>query len=197
MRLAAVFLLCTGFFAAPTVRDDRPIGESAARVDGSAGSFPKTADDAPLIVNAPHLQLTLTHSGHVVTPGMNVRLIADIQIAQDVHVYAPGVKDYRPLQLTIDPMPGIEPGAPSYPKSKLLFLKSINQEVPVFEGKLRVSQDVNIVSSQEFTSAPAASAKIITVTGELKYQACTLKVCFLPASAPLKWELHVAPSGHN
>jgi Disulphide bond corrector protein DsbC len=197
MKLGSVILLCLGFFGAPGVQDKPLVAKSVSGTDVTASSLPKHSDDVPVIVNAPHLQLALTHSGTVVTPGMNVRLIADILVAQDVHVYAPGVKDYRPLQLTIDPMPGIEPGAPSYPKSKLLFLKSINQQVPVFEGKFRVVQDVNILASPEFVSSLQPKGKAMTVTGELKYQACTLKVCFLPASVPLKWELQVTPSGHN
>jgi len=197
MKLGTVVLLCAGFFAAPGVRDTGFSVESATGIAVARGSLSTRMDDAPVIVNAPHLQIALTHSGRVATPGTDVHLITDIQVAPDVHVYAPGVKDYRPLQLTINPMPGIEPGAPSYPKSKLLFLKSINQDVPVFEGKFRVVQDVNIASSPEFISSLQPNGKMITVTGELKYQACTLKVCFLPATVQLQWELQVAPSGHN
>ena len=65
------------------------------------------------------------------------------------------------------------------------------------EGKFRVVQDLNILSSREFTASLQPNGKTITVTGELNYQACTLKVCFLPASVALKWELQVAPSGHK
>ena len=197
MKLATVILLCAGFFAAPSVRDATPFAESATGIDVPRVSLPTPTDNVPVIVNAPHLQITLTHSGPVARPGIDVHLIAEIQVAPDVHVYAPGVKDYRPLQLTIDPTPGLEPRAPSYPKSKLLFLKSINQQVPVFEGKFRVVQDVNIVSSPEFVSSLQPNGKMITVTGELKYQACTMKVCFLPATVQLHWELEVAPASHN
>jgi len=197
MKLAAGMVFLFGLFATTGVRDRPFVAQPTAASNVAAGSFPQPADDAPIIVNAPHLQLTLTHSGDVVAPGMGVRLIADIEAAQDVHVYAPGVKNYKPLQLIIDPIPGVKPAAASYPKSKLLFLKSTNEHVPVFEGQFRVVQDVHIPSSPEFISSLQPNGKTVTVTGELKYQACTLKVCFLPASVPLKWELQVAPSGHN
>jgi hypothetical protein len=197
MKLATGMVFLFGFFAAAGVRDKPFLAHAATTSSVAAGSLSRPADDAPAIVNAPHLQITLTHSGHVVAPGMNVRLIADIEAAQDVHVYAPGVKDYRPLQLTIDPVPGIAPGAPSYPKSNLLFLKSTNEHVPVFEGKFRVVQDVKILSSPEFISSLQPTGKTIAVTGELKYQACTLKVCFLPATVQLQWLLQVPPSDRN
>jgi hypothetical protein len=197
MKLATGIVFLFGLFAAPGVRDRAFYAPPAASIIVAAGSLSQPADDVPVIVNAPHLQLTLTHSGHVLTPGMDVRLIVDIQVAQDVHVYAQGVKTYKPLQLTIDPIPGAEPALPSYPKSKLLFLKSTNEHVPVFEGMFRVVQDVNIQSSQEFMTSLQPKGKTITVTGELKYQACTLKVCFLPASVQLKWELQVVPLGRD
>jgi Disulphide bond corrector protein DsbC len=197
MKLAIGIVFLLGFLAAPGVRDRASLAEPAASIIVASGSLAHPTDDVPVIVTAPHLQLTLTHSGNVVTPGMDVHLIADVQVAPEVHVYAPGVKDYRPLELTIGVTPGIKPVAPSYPKSKLLFLRSINQDVPVFEGKFRVVQDVNILSSPEFITSLQPKGKTITVTGELKYQACTLKVCFLPASVPLKWELQVVPPGRD
>jgi len=197
MKLATGMVFLFGFFAATGVRDKAFVAQSTVTSNVAAGSHSKPTDDAPVIVNAPHLQLTLTHSGRVVTPGMDVRLIADIEAARDVHVYAPGVKNYKPLQLTIDPIPGVEPAAAAYPKSKLLFLKSTNEHVPVFEGMFRVVQHVNILSSPEFISSLQPDGKTIAVTGELKYQACTLKVCFLPASVPVKWELQVVPVVRN
>jgi hypothetical protein len=197
MKLATGTVFLFAFLAATGVQDKPSVAHPATAINVATGSLPQPADDAPVIVTAPHLQITLTHSGGVATPGMDVHFIADIQVAPDVHVYAPGVKDHKPLQLTIGPMPGIEPGAPSYPKSNLLFLKSTNEQVPVFEGKFRVIQDVNILSSQEFIASLQPKGKTITVTGELKYQACTLKACFLPASVSLKWELQVVPPGQN
>jgi hypothetical protein len=197
MRLATGIVFLFGFFAAQGVRDGVVFAEQATSIIVAYWSLPQPLDDVQVIVNAPHLQLTLRHSGHVVTPGMDVSLIADIRVEQDVHVCAPGVKNYMPLQLTIDPAPGVKSSTPSYPKSQLLFLKSTNEHVPVFEGKFRVVQDVNILRSPEFMASLQPRGKTITVIGELKYQACTLKVCFLPASVPLKWDLQVAPPGKN
>ena len=197
MKLATAIVFLFGFFAAPSVRDNRIVAQVSIATNIGAGSLSQLADDMTVIVNAPHLQLTLTHSGHIVTPGMDVRLIADIDVAQNVHVYAPGVKNYKPLQLMIDPIPGVEPSTTSYPRSRLLFLKSTNEQVPVFEGKFRVVQNVKILSSHEFVASLQPKGKTITVTGQLKYQACTLGTCYLPASVPLRWELQVVLPGQN
>ncbi len=37
------------------------------------------------------------------------------------------------------------------------------------------------------------SGKSIAIRGELKYQACDEKICYVPTSVPVSWELQVVP----
>jgi hypothetical protein len=66
----------------------------------------------------------------------------------DVHVYSPGVQGYKPIQLGLQEIPGIEFQPVVYPSSKTLYLEAIKEQVPVFEGKFRITQDLTVVPSK-------------------------------------------------
>jgi hypothetical protein len=80
-----------------------------------------------------------------------------------------------------------------YPRSKTLFLPAIKERVPVFEGKFRITQDLQLTAAADFSNALEADGKTVTFTGKLEYQACDSKICFLPASVPVQWQLKVLP----
>jgi Disulphide bond corrector protein DsbC len=146
-------------------------------------------------VGAPHLKLTLSQSDRTVVPGSRVTLIAEIELPPNVHVYAPGAKGYRPIQLVLTKSGGVESGPVSYPNSKMLYFEPIQEQVPVFEGKFRIAQDVTIDVSKVGDGARAllSSQKNVAIAGEFRYQACTSTLCYPPTSAPMRWELKVEP----
>ena len=155
--------------------------------------FPELGQEVTETVEAPHLQLVLEQSDRVAVPGTRVTLVAEVRLPADVHVYAPGTKGYKPIQLVIDPIPQMEFKPVVYPQSKTLFLPAIKESVPVFEGTFRISQDVKVGTGSEFWGSLAKEGKIFTVTGKLEYQACDKTTCYLPTSLPVKWQLQVFP----
>ena len=146
-------------------------------------------------MEAPHLRLTLTQSDLIVVPGSRITLAAEIELPPDVHVYSPGVEGYKPIQLTLQPLSGVELSAPTYPSTKALYLEAIHERVPVFEGKFRITQDVTVVPSktQDVVRSLVSAQKTISITGELKYQACDKAICYPPTSVPVKWQLRILP----
>jgi hypothetical protein len=157
--------------------------------------FPELAAEVSQNVEAPHLQLTLAQSDRSVIPGGRVSLIAEIQLPPDVHVYSPGVQGYKPIQFTLQQSPGIEFQPVIYPKSKDLYLQAIKENVPVFEGKFRISQDLTVTPSRTPDAIRAVFSKkrIISITGSLKYQACDKTTCYPPTSVPVTWQLEILP----
>jgi AhpC/TSA family/Disulphide bond corrector protein DsbC len=157
--------------------------------------FPELSAEVTQDIKAPHLQLTLAQSDRSVIPGGRVSLIADIDLPPDVHVYSPGVQGYKPIQLTLQGLPGIELQPVVYPKSKVLYLEAIQEHVPVFEGKFRISQDLTVTPSKASDALRSLFSKerTIFITGDLKYQACDQTVCYPPTSVAVKWELKVQP----
>jgi hypothetical protein len=157
--------------------------------------FPELIKEVSEKVEAPHLRLTLGQSDHVVAPGNRVTLIAEIELPYDVHVYSPGVKGYKPIQLTLRPITGIEPSPAVHPTSQTLYLGAIQQHVPVFEGKFRITQDVTVTPSntRDVVRSLLAADKRISITGDLKYQACDKTICYPPTAVAVQWELQVRP----
>jgi hypothetical protein len=116
-----------------------------------------------------------------------------VRLPRDTHVYAPGTKAYKPIELVIDPAPNLEFRPAVYPKSRILFMPSIKERVPVFEGSFRIRQDVNVSSAAEFSSSLGTAGKTLTIHGTLHYQACDNRICFLPNTVLVEWQLHVLP----
>jgi peroxiredoxin len=158
--------------------------------------FPELGGVAPKDVPAPHLQLKLSQSDDVVAPGNRVTLVAELALPPDLHVYAPGVQGYKPVALELNSNPHATFQTPSYPASKVLLLPAIGEEVPVFEGKFRIAEDVVVSFDKDFSQAVAAgppSGTPLNVDGNLRYQACDSKICYPPASVPVSWQFSVLP----
>jgi hypothetical protein len=77
----------------------------------------------------------------------------------------------------------------------MLYFEPIQEQVPVFEGKFRSTQDVMIGFSKagDGVRALLSSEKNVAIAGELRYQACTSTLCYPPTLAPVSWELNVDP----
>lgn len=155
--------------------------------------FPELGQEVQDTVEAPHLQLTVEQSDRTGFPGNNITLTAEVRLPPDVHVYAPGTKGYKPINLVIEPTAGMQLKSVVYPSSKILYLPAIKERVPVFEGTFRISQDLQVATAADFSNSLGAEGKTLTISGKLEYQACDSKICFLPTSVPVQWQLQVLP----
>jgi hypothetical protein len=155
--------------------------------------FPELGEEVVDTVQAPHLEVRVQQSDRTSVPGSLITLITEVRLPREVHVYAPGTKGYKPIELSTDATPGIEVRAPIYPPSKVLFLSAINERVPVFEGTFRIRQDVKVSTAAEFSNSLGAAGKEFAISGTLHYQACDSKTCFLPNAVPVQWQLKILP----
>jgi peroxiredoxin len=155
--------------------------------------FPELGEEVADPVEAPHLQLALGQSDRSGLPGNLVTLTAEVRLPPDVHVYAPGTQGYKPIKLVIDPLPDFELRAASYPRPKILYLPAIKERVPVFERTFRIRQDLKVNSTADFSNSLGTDGKMVAIKGKLEYQACDSKICFLPSSVAVEWQLQVLP----
>jgi AhpC/TSA family/Disulphide bond corrector protein DsbC len=155
--------------------------------------FPELAAEVTRTVEAPHLQVALEQSDRSGIPGSLITLIAEVRLPPDVHVYAPGAKGYKPVQLVIDAAPEMQLRPAVYPHPQILYLPAIKERVPVFEGSFHISQDIRVNTAAGFASSLGTDGKNFTISGKLEYQACDKTVCYLPTSVPVQWELQVLP----
>jgi DsbC/DsbD-like thiol-disulfide interchange protein len=110
------------------------------------------------------------------TPPGEVVLAIDVTPAPGIHVYAPGNEDYIPVTVSVDPAPAVKPGAPHYPASEPFVFGESKEILRVYAKPFRVTQPITVTGGR---------AQGIRVTGALRYQACTDKVCFPPESLPI------------
>ncbi len=155
--------------------------------------FPALGDEITDKVQAPHLNLAVEQSDRTGFPGERITLTAEVQLPPDVHVYSPGVQGYKSISLLMDPTPGMEFTPANYPRAKVLYLSAIKERVPVFEGKFRITQELKISSTAEFSGSLGTDGKTFAIAGRLEYQACDSKICYLPTSVPVQWQLQVVP----
>ena len=155
--------------------------------------FPELGAEVTDTVEAPHLHLALEQSDRTGVPGSLITLTAEVRLPPDVHVYAPGTKGYKPVNMVIDTLPEMQFRPAMYPHAKTLYLPAIKERVPVFEGTFRISQDLRVNTAASFAGSLGPEGKVFTVSGKLEYQACDKTICYLPTSVPIQWQVHVLP----
>jgi DsbC/DsbD-like thiol-disulfide interchange protein len=121
-----------------------------------------------------------------VAPGTHFSVVLDVAPAAGMHVYAPGVRGYKPIALVIDSQPGVIVGGAQYPPSETYHFKPLDERVQVYQHPFRIVQDVTVDASPQGTAALAGRTSI-TLSGTLSYQACDDKLCFTPQTVPLTW----------
>ena len=155
--------------------------------------FPSLGDEVTDNVQAPNLALAIEQSDRTAFPGGRITLTAEVRLPPGVHVYAPGVHGYKPIALVMDPAPAVDLKPLNYPRAKVLYLPAIKERVPVFEGTFRITQELEVNAGSEFSNSLGTDGQSFTITGKIDYQACDAKICFLPASVPVRWQLQVLP----
>ena len=133
----------------------------------------------------PLLDATPRASVDAATRDERFQLLLDLVPAAGIHVYAPEVRNYRPVAVRVDAQPGLSVlGAPRYPAAESYFYAPLKETVPVYQKPFRVTQ----VVSFDRSFAPGST---VTITGALTYQACDDRLCYPPRTIPLAWKVRV------
>lgn len=129
-----------------------------------------------------HASVTAGPADLGVKPGAKTMLFIDVTPNPNIHVYAPGAKDYIPITVKLEAQPGVKFGKLSYPKSEMMTFA--DEKVPVFQKPFRLAQEVTVAGSV----APGTS---VPIKATVDYQACDDKVCYPPESLPVMWTVTV------
>jgi hypothetical protein len=139
-------------------------------------------------VEGKQLKLTAAASNAVVTVGQRVALTLDIELKPNMHVYAPGVEGYIPIDWTMKESDAATAHEVGFPKSTMLHLPAIEETVPAYTGGFRLTRDVTIAAADKVKPLADATGRF-TLQGTLRYQACDDRVCYIPQDLPVKWTL--------
>lgn len=147
---------------------------------------------APLAEAAPPSEpaLRTAQTETLVTAGSLFAVSVELALPQGWHVYAPGNDTYIPVSLEFAPHPLLEVVGVDFPKPEKL--KLMDEEVAVYENRVRIHARVKVRSDKETRDKLPELAKA-PLEATFGYQCCTEESCFPPASQTLKWTFHFLP----
>ena len=143
-------------------------------------------------VAARHLQLGVSGGEIAVRPGQRISLAVEAQLPEGMHVYAPGVSGYIPISLRLESSPAFQSDPVAFPPARTMRLEAIHETVPVYERQFRLLETITLGGAQQIEPLLDAASNL-TIQGELRYQACDDRECFVPETVRLKWTVHVLP----
>jgi hypothetical protein len=160
--------------------------ERVSASDMLVRDFGQAADGTRREIETKHLKLVSSASQSVAMPGHRIALVVDIELKPKMHVYAPGVQGYIPIDWTLDFGRAAKVHPVTYPVSKILRLEAINETVPVYTDRIRIEREVTFAPEADLKPLVSASGELI-LKGTFRYQACDDHECFLPQALPLEW----------
>ncbi|MEX2260784.1 MAG: protein-disulfide reductase DsbD domain-containing protein [Bryobacteraceae bacterium] len=147
--------------------------------------FPTADGTMKFQVETAHLQVTASASDAVVRSGSRILLALDIELKPGMHVYAPGVEGgYIPIDWSITGSPEWTAHPLAAPASEKLHLPAINETVPVYQGKFRLTRELTV-------GVLRGPGRDLAISGTFRYQACDDKVCYTPRDVPLSWNVRL------
>ena len=170
------------FFEADT--ENRRTAGSILAEQGEAGVGAQQAA-------APHFTVRTSASNDAIALGQRLTLIVDLEMKPGFHAYAPGAAPYRALDVKLDADPLFAAHETRVPPGKPLPMGASGETVPVLEGRIRVLKDVTQQFRVAMPRLKAQPGLPVAITGTLEYQVCSARVCYPPASMPLRWALTV------
>jgi hypothetical protein len=160
----------------PADHDGRVLSPAAVLVHKFGWTPPAPATE----VEGKQITAKVTASDASVAPGQRVALILDLDLNPGMHVYAPGVQGYIPIDWKMQDSPAAIAEPAVFPHAEKLFLKAIAERVPAYRNRFRLIRDITV------GPAPDGS-KEFTAAGSLRYQACDDRLCYIPQELHLAW----------
>lgn len=147
---------------------------------------PRTRD-----VEGKQLTATIGASNANVLPGARIALTLDIDLQPGMHVYAPGVQDYIPIDWKMGDSVPVQVHQTTFPHAENLYLKAIDETVPAYRDHFRLVRDITVPREDVLKAALDGSGHF-RVDGTLRYQACDDRVCYIPQTLRLDWTFGLA-----
>ncbi|MBI3967823.1 MAG: hypothetical protein HY329_19460 [Chloroflexi bacterium] len=108
-----------------------------------------------------------------------LHLVVELTVAPGFHVYGrPIPEGYIPLDVTFEPLPGLQVGEPRWPEPHPFRVARLDEDFWAYDGEVRGTLPLT------FTADPGAGDQTIRAT--VRYQACNVNECLLPATIELE-----------
>jgi hypothetical protein len=148
--------------------------------------FGQQADAARRVAETKHLRLVTTASTQVARPGHRIVLSLEADLKPGMHVYAPGVQGYIPIEWKLEEGAAVKPRAFEYPPALIMRLDAIGETVPVYRDRLRINREI-VFGSEDVLKPLVNVAEGLVLNGSFRYQACDDRKCYIPETVRLTW----------
>ena len=131
-------------------------------------------------ISTAQLEITTFPSDAEVTVGNRFSLAFEVSPHAGIHVYAPGASGYRPIAVTIDPLPFVQLRPLQYPSSQILLLQAaqrarsrLPEAVPIGSGSPHRRNDAGAESvSGQGIADPQRHRRIPSLRRQGLLQSC-------------------------
>lgn len=162
------------------------IRERVSSSDILAGQFGERGDASGGAVEAKHVKLSTTASTPTARPGHRILLTVELDLKPKMHVYAPGVTDYIPIDWKLEDSGAAKVLPVKYPAALKLRLKPIHETALVYQGRVRMTREITFGAENTLKPLLTPSGELV-LKGSLRYQACDDRECYGPETAPVEW----------
>jgi hypothetical protein len=151
-----------------------------------AGRFGEPVTAARASAEVKHAALTTAASTPIAMPGHRILLSLEIDLPAHMHVYAPGVAGYIPVDWNMDQAGGTKLQAVQFPTPEKLYLKPIKETALVYRRKVRLTREITFGQEAALKPLLNPSGELV-LKGSLRYQACDDRECYTPETVPVEW----------
>jgi cytochrome c biogenesis protein CcdA len=140
-------------------------------------------------LRVPRAALTPIVETDGVHAGSSPRAAVQIRLEEGFHTNANKPRDPNliPIELTLEPPPGVSVTEIVYPEPIELRQEGADQPLLVFERDFTIGVLFNIAGN-------VANGEV-SVPGNLRYQACDEKACYKPTTVKTVWKLNIVRAG--
>jgi DsbC/DsbD-like thiol-disulfide interchange protein len=118
----------------------------------------------------------------VYRPFQELLLYVELTVPQGLHVYgSPVPEGYTPLQIDVDPVPGLVVGAAELPNPEPFRIEGLDEQFFIYHARVTAAVPLRI----EQVPAPGPLDLVVRV----QYAACSDTACFPPSSLELQVHL--------
>jgi peroxiredoxin len=155
--------------------------------------------------SSPHgrVEVVVTASNTEAGLGNRLRLGLELKMSPGFHLYGPAAgQSYHGLDWKMDDSSCWYQSEPEYPKSQLRHFAFEENELPVYEGNVRVNRELvlkPVLSAAEpslfrlFQNVCLDASSSVKASGVVSFQACDERQCYPPQAIQVEWKFHFVP----
>jgi peroxiredoxin len=145
------------------------------------------------------LKLSYFASANTIAPGDVIELTIDVDLNENIHVYAPSSQNRIPVGWQLAPSAAFAGEAVAFPTAQRVRDETLGEESDVYTGKFRLTRLVHVAANAFDAPGVVDPQGNVVLAGSFDFQACDDEICYTPKSIPLEWPLGRTPSpeGHE